>query len=50
MAGVGPTRARPGMHWPADILGSCLLGTLTVALAAATHPQGPGSRTDQRIT
>ncbi|WPO76172.1 hypothetical protein [Streptomyces sp. KN37] len=50
MAGVGPTRARPDVHWPTDVLGSCLLGTLTVTLAAATHTHGPGSRTEPRIT
>jgi membrane-associated phospholipid phosphatase len=34
---IGPSRVLEGEHWPSDVLGSYLLGSLLLALAIALY-------------
>lgn len=43
--GVGVTRVWNGVHWPSDVVGGWLLGTLMVTLAIATYARRPATRT-----
>ncbi|MEV2254090.1 phosphatase PAP2 family protein [Streptomyces sp. NPDC050147] len=43
--GVGVTRVWNGVHWPSDVVGGWLLGSLMVTLAIATYASRPAART-----
>lgn len=45
VVGVGVTRIWNGVHWPTDVVGGWLLGSLMVALAIATYAHRPATRT-----
>lgn len=44
VVGVGVTRVWNGVHWPSDVVGGWLLGTLMVTVAIATYAPRPATR------